>query len=204
MSDHYKRRTGLEFGSGNLFKEAKAGEKSVDDHQETSTLRESHAAPRRRLIDKPAIVVSSHQGSKPTLGDNLPSAASSKASNRSTRSPYKSNPWDKYEALIKIQLNAKMAIREDSCQPYAVSTMPAATKKRHLQVIDLLAQQAPNPLMDIVEMFDWKDELHIVTDLIDVSLIHIRISEPRLSERQLSYIMQEVGPSVSFQLHLTY
>jgi len=89
MAGYRKRLTGLEFGSGNLISKAKEGENSVDDHQQTSTLRQPNVTSRRQPVDKPAIASSSREGSTPTLGDNFSSAASSKASDLLTRSLYK-------------------------------------------------------------------------------------------------------------------
>lgn len=193
-----KRLTGLEFGSGS--RNLKAHVVSADDVQETPTVWEQKVVSKRRLFDGPTIPPAlSPQSPASAVNDSVPSAAVPRKSSVLTYIPHKRNPWNTYAGTLEVLPKATVALRSDLDQHYAISRIPGSAKARYLQVIDRLAHELRNPLVDIVETYDWKGELYIVTGFIDISLTQIRNGQKPLSEQHLSYLMYEVceGASLS-------
>ncbi|KAK5947926.1 hypothetical protein OHC33_011031 [Knufia fluminis] len=186
-----KRLTGLEFGSGS--RNLKAHVVLADDVQETPGVWGQEVGLKRRLFDGPAIPPAlSPQSPAPAMNDNLLSTAVSRRSGFPTYIPHKRNPWNTYAGILEVLPKATVALRSDRDQHYAISRTPGSAKAPYLQVINRLAHELRNPLVDIVETYDWKGELYIVTNFIDISLTQIRNGQKPLSEQHLSYLMHEI------------
>lgn len=192
MKERPNRHTKIAFGSGSWQYDAG----KVDNTDTTITHTKSHLA--NLSIADSALA---RQDNKVPIPEETSALISSPAEGgrRSRCVPRRIDPWSLYKPLLSLPpkvIVARPRQRQTGGRHRAIVTVSENAKPDYVRLIDLFGEDLSGPMVDLVEVFDWKGKLFLVTEFIDNSLTVIRncqmACELLLSEAQLSYMIGQV------------